>query len=276
MFETAAETLALIEPGATLVAPADTSARALRASLFKEFAQELNPVGFSETLLIRELAWRGAQMIKEERLFEAIESQAGPALSTLALPAGDHQGDGQSLSASLCAHERLESFSRRSRQNSEAFIRLLRQVNEIHRDRVDAGLTLNQKDPRFATEAQCLAYLVRRFRAGQQVCRQCNQAGSGSWIAARRCFQCASCKTQTCVRHGTVFARSGLPLAQWFHAVAIALNSPLVGTRDAATAIGIRRLPTVRTMLKKIRAAMLADDATALLAGLDQVYLPGY
>jgi hypothetical protein len=65
-----------------------------------------------------------------------------------------------------------------------------------------------------------------------------------------------------------------VPLAPWFHAISIVLHAPQVSPRDLAVAIGIRRVPTVRTMLNTLRTALLADDASQLLAGLDRVYLP--
>ncbi len=69
-------------------------------------------------------------------------------------------------------------------------------------------------------------------------------------------------------------ARSQVPLAEWFHAIRIVLFRPGVRAAELAKLINIRRLATVSGMLKKIKAAMLADDASQL-AGLDEVYFPG-
>ena len=60
----------------------------------------------------------------------------------------------------------------------------------------------------------------------------------------------------------------------WFHAVGILLSHPHVTPRELSVALGIVRLPTVRSMRTRITSAMLADEASALLAGLDGVYLP--
>jgi hypothetical protein len=69
-------------------------------------------------------------------------------------------------------------------------------------------------------------------------------------------------------------ARSHVSLVNWFHAIRIVLHYPSIGALQLAAAISIRRVPTVRSMLTKIRAAMPADNAGRLLADLDSVYLP--
>jgi hypothetical protein len=266
----------VIVPDTTLIDPDKITVNAICASVFSSLAREFNPVGFSENMLVRALSRCGAQMICDEQMFDALEStvkQVLAAVNPVAKP-GDRD-DPQVLQARLCLNERLDDLSRRSQRHANDFFRGMRQLGELRRDRSNGVFTLNHPDERFTNESQCLTYLLLRFRTGQQFCRDCGEAGRGSWIAARRCWQCANCRTQTCVRNGTVFARSPLPLVQWFHAIGIALYFPNAAACDVAMAIGVRRLPTVRSMLKKIRGAMMSDVATNMLAGLDQVYLPG-
>src|SRR5271155_5072602 len=71
-------------------------------------------------------------------------------------------------------------------------------------------------------------------------------------------------------RAGTVMAGSALPLFVWFNAIRVLLWRPTVGTAELAEQIGLRRMTTVRTVARRIREAMGADDASTRLAGLDQ------
>ena len=62
--------------------------------------------------------------------------------------------------------------------------------------------------------------------------------------------------------------RSPLPLATWFAAIRTVIFHPTISTSQLAATLGVKRTQTVRTMVKKIRAAISADNATELLAGL--------
>lgn len=246
----------------------------LRATFMDAMLNEVNPIGFVETFLTRDIARRGAQIIRDEQLLDALEDQVEQALATVISPAAYEEGDTtQLLYARICAAERLEDFSRSNLRNSNAFVLRLRQLRELQRERNDGGICLQGRDVRFATEAQCIAYLARRFKLGKQQCR-CGRTRRGSWIAARQCWECLDCKAQIGVRHGTVMAQSHLPLPSWFHAIAIVLYNPAVGAAELARTIEVRRQATVRSVLRKIRTALAADTASELLAGLDMIYLP--
>jgi hypothetical protein len=69
-------------------------------------------------------------------------------------------------------------------------------------------------------------------------------------------------------------AKSRIPLTTWFHAIRNLLFAPTATTTELANAIGVRRTATVRTMATKIQSALMADNATTLLAELDEVFLP--
>jgi hypothetical protein len=71
-----------------------------------------------------------------------------------------------------------------------------------------------------------------------------------------------------------VMAQSHLPLPKWFHAIRIILLQPAITTSDLELNLGIRRAPTVRRIRNRIRGAMECENATQLLAGLDEAYLP--
>ena len=248
----------------------------LRQEWFQAVVRECNPTGFAETMLAREVARCGAQMILGEQRLEAIETHAEQALrQAIALPGDEIPSAIPPLNiAQICAPERLASLSRAADRNSQAFFHALRQLLDLQRDRKSSRNFLQDRDSRFATETQCLAYLARRIRLGDEPCRRCGQAGGGCWIAVRRCWECSACHAQTCIRHATVMAGSHVPLVNWFQAIRIVLHYPRISASSLATAIDIGRVPTARSMLRKIQAALPASNASQLLADLDTAYLP--
>jgi hypothetical protein len=129
-------------------------------------------------------------------------------------------------------------------------------------------------DPRFATEPACCAYLVRRLRHGKVCCRKCGQPCGGKWLARNHSWQCAGCGAQTGIRCGSVMAHSALPLCTWFHAIKLQLLRPSISIAEMSNVLAIRRRPTVVAMRKRIRQALESNEATQLLVGLDQAYLP--
>lgn len=66
---------------------------------------------------------------------------------------------------------------------------------------------------------------------------------------------------------------SAVPLTKWFAAIRIVLLAPTIATEELAAAIKIDRRQTVRNMVKRIRAAVIAEEPSTALAGLDQLYL---
>ena len=72
---------------------------------------------------------------------------------------------------------------------------------------------------------------------------------------------------------GTCLERSALPLTKWFAALRALLLRPMITSGELGKILRIDRIQTVRDMAKKIRKAIAAEDASTLLAGLDDVYL---
>ena len=67
--------------------------------------------------------------------------------------------------------------------------------------------------------------------------------------------------------------RSAISLTKWFAAIRIVLLSPKIPTEQLAAALKIDRRQTVRNMITRIRGALSADEPSAALAGLDELYL---
>ncbi len=67
---------------------------------------------------------------------------------------------------------------------------------------------------------------------------------------------------------------SRVPLVDWFHAIKLILFRPSITAGELARTVGIGRVATVRAMLAKIKVALLSNEATEQLSGLDELYLP--
>jgi len=251
----------------------------LRARLQRAYdarlGREANPVGLVETLLAQEIARRAAQAAALDLALGALEQQSAQAFGAM-IPSASA---GQEPAARHLAPYLSGQYETLARQSIAASRGMLRAVNELREitlaRRTVSGTMPLEPDPRFDSEAACCRYLLRRFQTGAAVCRRCGRSASGSWLAARRCWQCAGCRAQTCVRYGTVMERSHVPLTKWFRSIGILLLYPSVSAVDLAASLAIPRLATVRTIGRKIRTAIASDSASQLLAELDDVFLPG-
>jgi hypothetical protein len=249
---------------------ATASLPALRATVFEAAVNELAPVGFAELMLVRDIARHGAQSLHDDAAADAIRRQSDEVLSGAAEAA-----ELGAIFTSMGVSKQLDNLARRSAANSNILFQRLRQLTTLQYERVSRTPALREPDSRFSSEESCIAYLVHRFQYGVQSCPGCGQSGAGSWIAARRCWQCSQCRRQAAIAHGTVMSGSHLELVKWFHAIRVVLVCPNIRPGELAKAVGIPRPGTARSVLRRIRRAIADDRASVLLAGLDQTYFPG-
>ena len=80
------------------------------------------------------------------------------------------------------------------------------------------GLSLSAFYQRYGTEEPCHAALVVMRWPDGFICPHCG-AREHSYYAARRLFQCSTCRTQTSVKAGTIFHKWHTPLAKRFLAI---------------------------------------------------------
>jgi hypothetical protein len=237
------------------------------------YLQEHQPGGPTEHAIVRELAHHAAAMDLLSEAISAIQRQGARELPEFALLAGE---DGSAIHDAVLAgtmtREAVDRCEKHLRTHSRAFYRALGKLEELQsrRKKVEAGDLLIPPNP-FTTETACENHLVDRFGAGKCLCPRCG-ARDGRHIASRRCWECAACGCQTGLRHGTVMAASPLSLTMWFTAIWLLLWLPKITTAELVSTLGITRIMTVRKVAAKIRAAMAAEDAGALLAGLDAYY----
>lgn len=116
----------------------------------------------------------------------------------------------------------------------------------------------------FATEEQCLAYLVRcRWPDGFR-CRRCG--GEKAWPRPdRKAMRCAGCDLITTVTAGTAMHRNRLPLKSWLWAAyMVATDKRGLSALALQRQLGLGRYETAYQMLQKLRSATVAPDRTRL------------
>ena len=135
---------------------------------------------------------------------------------------------------------------------------------------------LAEFERRFATEADCRAYLARlRWPTGFR-CPRC--AGTGNWSTKRTLMMCTHCGHQTSVTAGTIIHRSHLPLRTWFRAIWLITNQ-----KHGISALGLQRLlglgsyKTAWSCLQKLRCAMVRSDRDRLIGHVEveETYVGG-
>lgn len=125
-----------------------------------------------------------------------------------------------------------------------------------------------QFQKRFATEARCRNYLIKRRWPNGFVCPKC-QHDCGYFIKTRFVYQCKRCRYQVSVTAGTVFHRTRTPLRKWFWMIYLLSQS-----KNSYSVLGLQKLlninlyKTAWMMAHKIRKALADRDARYKLAGL--------
>lgn len=132
------------------------------------------------------------------------------------------------------------------------------------RSGLDYPRTFQEFDEWFATEAACRDYLVRLRWPNGFRCPHCD-AGGETWVTARGCLRCKSCRGEISITAGTVFAGTRKALRAWFLAMWFVTSQ-----KHGASALGLQRVlglgsyQTAWTWLHKMRRAMV-------LAGRDRL-----
>jgi len=238
------------------------------------YAEEHQPVGPTEHLIVRELAQHAASVDLLNEAIGAIQRQGAKELPEFARLVGETGSAAvhDAVLAGTMSQEPLDRCEKRLRQHSRGFHKALSKLEELQarRKKVATGDQVIPPNP-YSTEAACEAHLIERFQTGSCCCPRCS-AREGHPIVSRRCWECAACGSQTGLRHGTIMANSPMPLTTWFTAIWLMLWRPTITTAELVSTLGITRIMTVRNMARKIRAAMSAADASDLLAGLDNCY----
>jgi len=140
----------------------------------------------------------------------------------------------------------------------------------------DYPRTLLEFEERFSTEQGCRDYLFRlRWPDGFRCVRCGAQRG---WSGTRGRVICATCRYQTSVMAGTIFADTRKPLRLWFRAMWYVTSQ-----KTGVSAIGLQRVlglgsyPTAWTWLHKLRRAMIRPGRNKLHGAVevDETFVGG-
>jgi hypothetical protein len=235
---------------------------------------EWQPTSPTQEILILEMARHAAYLELAEQAEPAV-MRCGATSADL-LSANDTK-NGNNIDSYLTAavtSDALERVCRYRRSHEKGFHSALLRLRELKaQEQPSQGQCKSALDFAVHSEAECEAYLVDWAKRHNNRCPKCGTARC-YWLALRCLWQCAICSCQFGLRAGTVMADSPLSLRCWFIAIRSLIANETISTKELAAAIGIRRLPTVRQLAARIRAALASPSATALLAGLNEVYRP--
>ncbi len=237
------------------------------ASLMAQLREELRPASLVEELVLREIARHAAMLEIAEQAEGAVLRQGALGLSGL-IGSGDAGQDADMILAAAVTTDPAERLTRYRRAHEKAFhqaVQKLRELQQSRRKKLPAQTTV--PIDRFATEDACKCHLRARFSSPEWKCPAC-LSPRGHWIAAREVWQCASCHKQISLRHGTVMHGSKAPLLTWFGAIRHVVGDTAMTCATLQSLLSIRRVATARSMLRRIRQAVLAGDSETQLAGL--------
>jgi transposase-like protein len=181
----------------------------------------------------------------------------------------DEEAELEAMFAAALTNNAVERTERFGQNHRRGFYKAYAQLQALRGDVVaEEGLATA-----FDREGACEMYLVGRMHAHPQRCPLCNKR-KHHYLRSRRRWECAGCGAQFGLKAGTVMERSPLPLTVWFAAILTVCAAPGIASRELAEQIGVRRLATVRNMLRAILDAIASPDAETLLAGSTALIAP--
>jgi transposase-like protein len=128
----------------------------------------------------------------------------------------------------------------------------------------------------FPDELACLEYLAGLRWPNGFICPRCG--ATQAWQLSRGLWRCASCRRETSVTAGTIFAGTRQPLETWFAACWYVTNQKLgVSALGLQRVLGLGRYETAWAMLHKLRRAMVRPgrDRLAGEVEVDESYVGG-
>jgi transposase-like protein len=248
----------------------------LQPGRFEQYQQELQrdypPSSVLERILLAEVARHSAALEVGQKAEGAVLRQGALSVGQLILTTMQDPAAQEDFSlAAAVSTDSLDRFARYRRGHERALFTAIKKLQEL-RDTKQSGAAEDSRAsaPAFLDEKACHEYLKQRL-VGNSRCPHCG-GEKGSWLVKRQRWQCAGCHRQVGPTAGTVMAGSRLPLTQWFAAIRVLLCHPGTTVSELAQEIGVRRMSTVRSVVKSIRAAIGSDKAQELLAGLDRLF----
>ncbi len=127
----------------------------------------------------------------------------------------------------------------------------------------------------FGTTERCLTFIKeRRFPDGIP-CPKCERVTPHYLVASRRAFSCQHCGSQTSPTKGTIFARSRVPLPDWFYTIfQFAKTRTGIAAKQIEREIGVS-YPTALRMCNAIREVLeqRLDEKMTGTVEVDETYM---
>jgi transposase-like protein len=128
----------------------------------------------------------------------------------------------------------------------------------------------------FPDEQSCIDHFKQQREKEGVKCKKCG-CEKQYWLKAKNQWQCSSCKFRTCLRSGTTFQHSKLPLRKWYLAmVLMSMTKKGLSAKEMQRQLGHNRYGTIWKMMHTIRNAMGNREGLYKLNGMvefDEAYI---
>jgi len=120
----------------------------------------------------------------------------------------------------------------------------------------------------FPDEHSCREHFrLRREKEGIK-CKKCN-CEKHYWLKAKYQWQCSECNFRTCLRSGTTFEYSKLPVRKWYLAMMLmTMTKKGISAKEMQRQLGHKRYETIWRMMHTIREAMGNREGLYKLSGM--------
>lgn len=120
----------------------------------------------------------------------------------------------------------------------------------------------------FPDEASCKEHFRLRRQSEGVKCKKCGHT-EHYWLKGKWQWQCKSCGFRTCLRSGTVFSHSKLPIHKWYLAMCMmTMSKKGFSAKEMQRQLGHSRYESIWRMMHVIREAMGKRDALYKLEGM--------
>lgn len=129
---------------------------------------------------------------------------------------------------------------------------------------------------RFPDENSCKDHFrLQREKEGVK-CKKCG-CTKHYWLKAKFQWQCSVCNFRTCLRSGTTFQHSKLPIRMWYLAITLmTMTKKGISAKEMQRQLGHSRYETIWKMMHTIRRAMGNRENLYKLSGMvefDEAYI---
>ena len=120
----------------------------------------------------------------------------------------------------------------------------------------------------FPDETSCKEHFRLSREAEGIKCKKCNGTVH-YWLKGKFQWQCKHCNFRTCLRSGTVFSHSKLPLRKWYLAMCLmSMTKKGISAKEMQRQLGHKRYQSIWRMMHIIREGMGKRDSLYKLEGM--------